>query len=127
MEFVSFHLLSLNSALIWMRFRCREDMKFGIIFLHSSLHPPAPFEELIEQSRLKSSALLATFAREATGAVEYGFDGSVASFQETSEQVLEMFDIALRNPVSLDLLLEKLRTISEGVTNKKGKGLKSWF
>jgi hypothetical protein len=108
-----------------MRFRCREDMQFGIIFLHSSIHP-SPSQgralELVKQSRLKSNALFATFASEATGTAKYGFDGSVASFQESSGQALKMFNNALRNPVRLDLLLEELQTISEGATNRKGKG-----
>ena len=123
---MSFHLLALNRSL--MRFRCREDMQFGIIFLHCLIHP-SPSEpshaghalKLVKQSRLKSNALFATFASEATGTVKYGFDGSVASFQETSGQALKMFDIALRNPVRLDPLLEELQTISEVATNKNGK------
>ena len=109
-----------------MRFRCREDMQFGIIFLRSSVNAGRALE-LVKQSRLKSNALFATFASEATGTVEYGFDGSVASFQETSGQASKMFDIALLNPVRLDLLLEELQTISEGAINRKGKGLRSWF
>ena len=79
--------------------------------------------KLLKQSRLKSNALFATFASEATGTVKDGFDDSLV-FQETSGQALKMFDIVLRNPVSRDLLLEELQTISEGGTNKKGKGLK---
>ena len=117
-----------------MGFRCREDMQFGIIFLRSSVHP-SPSEhsyagralEFVKKSRLKSNILFATFASEATGTIEYGFEGSVVSFQETCEQALKMFDIALGNPVRLDLLLEELQTISEGVTNRKGKESKSRF
>ena len=116
-----------------MRFRCREDMQFGVIFLRSSVHPP-PSEhshtgralELVKQSGLSSNALFATFVNKATGTIEYGFDGSVASFQETTEQALKMFDIALSKPVKLDLLLKELQTILEGATNRKGKGLKTW-
>lgn len=92
----------------------------------SELSDAGPALELVKQSGLKSNAILATSASEATGAVEYGFDGSVASFQETTEQALEMFNIALHNPVSLNLLLDELQNISEGVTNRKGKGLKMW-
>ena len=113
-----------------MRFRCRENTQFGIIFLRSSLHPVPSHAgralEAVKQSRLKSNILFVTFASEATGTVEYGFDRSVASFQETGGQALKMFDIALRNPVGLDLL-EELQNI-EGATNGRGKGLrKSWF
>lgn len=129
---MSFHLLPLNSSL--RRFRCRQDITCGIIYLGSRPHPSS-FEhfhawrasELVKQSGLKSIILFATFAGEATGTVKYGFDDSVASFQETGGQALKMFDIALRNPVGLDLLLEELQNI-EGATNGKGKGLrKSWF
>ena len=107
-------------------------MQFGVIFLHGSvLHPSSSQAgralELVKQSGLKSKTLFATFASEATGTIGYDFDGSVASFQETSEQASKMFDIALRNPVTLDLLLAELQTISEGVINRKGKGSKSWF
>ena len=122
MEFVSFDLLALKGTL--MSFRCCEDMQFGTIHLRNpSLSEPSHAGralELVKQSGLKSHALFATSASEATGAVEYGFDGSVASFQETREQALKMFDIALRNPISLDLL-EKLQTMSEGATNRTGK------
>ena len=114
-----------------MRFRCRENTQFGIIFLRSSLHPVPSHAgralEAVKQSRLKSNILFVTFASKATGTVEYDFDRSVASFQETGGQALKMFDIALRNPVGLDLLLEELQNI-EGATNGRGKGLrKSWF
>ena len=123
MEFVSFHLLDLNRTL--MSFRCPEDMQFGIIYLRNSSLSESSHAgralELVKQSGLKSNAVFATFASEATGAVEYGFDGSVASFQETRGQALKMFDIALRNPISFDLLLEELQTMSEGATNRKGK------
>jgi len=104
-------------------------MQFGVIFLHSSIHPE-PFRagrasKLVEQSGFKFSALFATFASEATGTVhsQYDFDGSVASFQETTGQTSKMFDIALRNPVSLDRLLEGLQAISEcqWATNRKRK------
>ena len=88
---------------------------------HPSTSHAGPALDLVKQSGLKSHTLFATFANEATGTVEYGFDGSVYSFQETREQALEMFDIVLRNPVSRDLLLKELQTISEGGTNKKGK------
>ena len=126
---MSFRLLALNRSL--MRFRCREDMKFGIIVLRSSVHP-SPSEpshagrtfELVKQSRLKSNALFATFASEATGTIRYDLDGSVASFQKTSEQALELFDCALDKPVSLESLLEELQAISDGGTNRKGKGSK---
>ena len=118
-----------------MRFRCREDTQFGVIFLRSSVHP-SPSEhshvgralELVKQSGLNSNTLFATFVNEAlaTGTIEYGFDGSVASFQETTEQAFKMFNIALSKPIKLDLLLKELQTISEGATNRKGKGLKTW-
>jgi hypothetical protein len=106
-------------------------MQFGVIFLRSSVHlsPSEPSHtgralELVKQSRLESNTLFATFASEATDTAGYGFDGSVVSFQETSpRQALEMFDIALGNPVRLDLLLEELQTISERAINGKGKGL----
>ena len=119
---MSFHLLPLNRSL--RRFRCRKDIKFGIIYLGSRPHPSS-FEhfhawrasELVKQSGLKSNILFATFAGEATGTVKYGFDGSVASFQETSRHAQEMFDIALRRPVRLGLLLKEVQTISEGVFN----------
>ena len=96
-------------------------MQFGIIYLRSGVHPLS-FEqfhalELVKQSRLKSNTLYATFASDATGTVKYGFDSSVASFQETSGQSLKMFDIALGEPVRLDLLLEELQTFSEGAFN----------
>ena len=96
-------------------------MQFGIIYLRSGVHPLS-FEqfhalELVKQSRLKSNTLYATFASDATGTVKYGFDSSVASFQETSGQALKMFDIALGEPVRLDLLLEELQTFSEGAFN----------
>ena len=61
--------------------------------------------ELVKQSGLKYNTLFATFASEAAGTVEYGFDGSA---QETSGQALEMSDTALSNPVGLDLLLKEL-------------------
>lgn len=114
----------------WLSSSCREDMIFGIIYLRSRVHPPSSelggrALELVKQSGLQSNILFASFASEATGTVKYGFDGSVASPQETSEQALEMFDIALGKPVKLDLLLEELRTISEVATNGKGKGSKS--
>ena len=80
--------------------------------------------ELVQHSELKSNTLFATFASGATATVEYGFNGSVASFQDTKEQASKMLDIALRNPVGLDALLEELQTISEA---RKGKGSKSWF
>ena len=129
---MSFRLPALNRLL--MRFRCREDMQFGIICLHH----PSSFEHfhawhalelveqwralgLVKQSRLKSHTLFATFASEPTGAVQYGFNGGVAFFQETREQALEMFDIALCNPVRLDLLLEELAIISKGaVVRRRG-------
>ena len=123
---MSFHLLALNRIL--MRFRCREDMQFGIICLRN----PSPSEpshagrralKLVKQTGLKSNALFATFASEATATAEN--DGLV--FQETSAQALQMFDIVFRNPVSLDLLLKELQTISEGATNRKEKGSKSWL
>ena len=107
-------------------------MQFGIIFLQSPVHS-SPFPQsgravkLLKKSRLRSNILFATFASEATSTVEYDFDGDVASFQETNEQALEMFDIALRNALSLDLLLEKLPSISEGSINSKGMGFKSFF
>ena len=99
-------------------------MKFGIIYLCTSVDQ-SPSEsshtgralKLVEQSRLKSNILFATFTSEVPGTVEYGFDGSVASFQETSEQAFKMLDIALENPVRLHLLLEELQTISEGGFN----------
>ena len=123
---MSFRLLALNRFL--MRFRCRDDMQFGIIYLRD----PSPFEpshaghalKLVDQSKLKSNALFATFASEPTDTIEYDFDGSVASFQETSGQALKMFDIVLRNPIRLDFLLEELQIISGGATSRKGKGLK---
>ena len=111
-----------------MRFRCREDMQFGIIFLHDSVHPSLsepPHGACVKQFGLKSNTLFATFAGEALGAVEYDFNGSVASFQETKEQALKMFDIALSKPVGLDKLLEEQQTISEGATNREQKALKS--
>jgi len=99
-------------------------MQFGVIFLHSSIHPEhfhaGRASQLVEQSGFKFSALFATFASEATHS-EYGFDGSVASFQETTGHTSKMFDIALRNPVSLDRLLEGLQAISEWATNRKRK------
>ena len=102
-------------------------MQFGIIFLRSSVHT-SPFEhfqalELVEQSGLKSKTLFATFASKSKVTVKYGFDAPVASFQKTRGQALKMFDIALRNPVTLDLLLEELQTISEGAPNRKGMAL----
>ena len=48
------------------------------------------------------------------GTVKYGFDSSVASFQETSGHAQEMFDIALREPVGLGRLLKELQIISKG-------------
>ena len=119
-QFVSFHLqIALNRSL--MRSRCREDMQFGIICLRSQVDPlsfghfhAGRALELVEQSRLKSNTLFATFVSEATDTPEYRFDGSVASFQENREQALKMFGIALGKPVKLDLLLEELQTISEG-------------
>ena len=96
-------------------------MQFGIIFLPSPSEPSHAVLELVKQSRLKSNALFATFASEATATAEN--DGLV--FQETSAQALQMFDIVIRNPVSLDLLLKELQTISEGATNRKEKGSKS--
>ena len=83
--------------------------------------------ELVKQSGLESNALFATFASEPIGTIEYGFDGSVVSFQDTQEQALKMFNIALRKPISLDLLLAELQTISKGATNRKGKRSKSRF
>ena len=100
-------------------------MQFGIIFLPSPSHAGS-VSELIKQSKLKSNALFATFASEATGTVKDGFDDSLV-FQETSGQALKMFDIVLRNPVNRDLLLTELQTISEGGTNRKGQGLKRRF
>ena len=94
-------------------------MEFGIIFLRSPVHP-SPFSHaghalrLLKKSKLESNVLFATFASEAPGTVEYGFDGSVASFQETSEQALQMFDTSLSKPVRLGLLLEEVQTISKG-------------
>ena len=93
-------------------------MQFGIIYLRSGFHPSS-FEqfhalELVKQSGLKSNTLYASFVSDATGTVKYGFDSSVASFQETSGHAREMFDTALGKPVRLHLLLEKLQTISEG-------------
>ena len=115
-----------------MRFRCREDMQFGIIYLRTSRAHPSSFEhslagralELVKQSKLNSNTLFATFASGETGTLEYGFDGSVASFQETSEQALKMFDIALCNRVRLDILLEEQQTISEGATNGERKAVR---
>ena len=108
-----------------MRFRCREDMLFGIIYLHnpSPSKPSRPGRalKLLERSGLKDNALFATFASEATGTVQYGFN---SSFQKTGEQALEMFDTALGKPVELDLLLKELQTISKGA--RKGM-LQSWF
>ena len=106
-----------------MRLRCREDMQFGIIYLRTSRAHPSSFEdflagralELVKQSRLNSKTLFATFASEATGTAESGFDDSVAPLQETSGQAL--FDIALGNFVRLDLLLEGLQAILEGAIN----------
>ena len=97
-------------------------MEFGIIFLHSSVDP-SPFSHaghalrLLKKSKLESNILFATFASEATGTVKYGFDSSVASFQETSGQALKMFDIALGKPVRLGFLLEELQTIPEEAFN----------
>ena len=70
--------------------------------------------EADDDTTFSCSSLYATFASDATGTVKYGFDSSVASFQETSGQSLKMFDIALGEPVRLDLLLEELQTFSEG-------------
>lgn len=128
---MSFHLLPHNHSL--KSFRCREDMQFGIIFLHDSVYPP-PSEvphagcalECVKQSGLQSNILFATFASQATGAVKYGFDSNVASFQGTSGHTTqEMFDTALGMPVELSLLLEELQTISVGATNRERKPLKS--
>ena len=105
-------------------------MKFGIIVLRSSDQPSSSEPshagqalDLLKQSRLKSNAHLAPFTSEATGIVQYGFDGRV---QETSEQVLKMFDTALGNPVGLDLLLEELQTISVEASKGKVKS-RFWF
>ena len=115
---MSLLLLPLKPSLIG--FRIREDMQFGIIYLRSGVHPLS-FEqfhalELVKQSRLKSNTLYATFASDATGTVKYGFDSSVACFQETGH-AREMFDTALGKPVRLDPLLEGLQAISEGAIN----------
>ena len=80
--------------------------------------------ELVEQSGLESNAIFATFASDP---IEYGFDGSVVSFQDTQEQALKMFHIALCNPVSLDFLLEELQIISVGATSRTGKVSKRGF
>ena len=96
-------------------------MQFGIIYLCSSVDP-LPSEsshagrvlKLVKQSKLQSNILFATFASEAMGTVQYGFNSSVASFQGTRGHALEMFNIALRKPVGLGLLLEELRIISKG-------------
>ena len=103
-------------------------MQFGIVFLRSS--SPSHAGHMLElvkhwQSGLKSNTLFATFASETTGTAKYGFDGSVASFQETRGQASNMFDIALRKPVGLDLLLKQLQIILEGATNKKPS--EKWF
>ena len=111
--------VTLNRSL--MRFRCREDMQFGIIYLRSGVDPSS-FEHfhagraftLVKHSELTSNTLFATFASEATGVAEYSFNGTVASFKGTREQGLEMFEIALGKTVGLDLLLEELQTVSEG-------------
>ena len=104
-----------------MQFRCREDMQFGIIYLRTSVDPSPSASshagrilKLVKQSRLQSNILFATFASEAMGTVKYGFDSTVASFQETSGHAREMFDIALRKPVEVGFLLEELQTISKG-------------
>ena len=68
----------------------------------------------IKQSTLKSNILFATFASQATDTTKYGFDSSVASFQETRGHALEMFNIALRKPAGLDPLKKNLQIISEG-------------
>ena len=110
-------------------------MKFGIVFLGSSVHPSSSEHshagralELVKQSGLKSNTLFATFASEPTGTIEYGFDGSVVSFQDTQEQALKMFNIALCNPVRLDLLLEEpLQIISVGAASRTGKVSKRGF
>ena len=106
-------------------------MQFGVIYLRSGVHPLS-FEqfhalELVKQSRLKSNILFATFTSEAPGIVEYGFDGNVACFQETSGHAWEMFDIALRKPVKFGFLLEELQTISEGAVNRKGTGFRNFL
>ena len=102
-------------------------MQFGIIFLPPPSGPShARTLKLLKQSELKFNALFATFAGEATGTVEDGFDDSLV-FQETSGQALKMFDIVLRNPVSRDLLLKELQTISEGVINRKRMGFRSFL
>ena len=96
-------------------------MEFGIIYLCTSVDL-SPSEsshagralKLVKESTLKYNILFATFASQATGAAKYGFDSSVASFQETSEQALKMLDIALSKPIRLEVLLEELQTISEG-------------
>ena len=129
---MSSRLLALDSSL--MRFRCREDMQFGIIFLRDSMVHPSHSEpsyvvhalELVKQSGLKSCTLFASFVSEQTGQVGFGFDGSSSS-QETGKRALGMFDSALNKPVSLELLLEELQTISEGAANRKGLGLKGQF
>ena len=95
-------------------------MQFGIIYLCSSVNP-SPSEsshagralKSIKQSELHSNILFGTFASQATGTAKYGFDSSVASFQETSRHAQEMFDIALRKPVEVGLLLKELQIISE--------------
>ena len=69
------------------------------------------------QSRLQSNTLYANFASDATGTVKYGFDSSVASFQETSGHAREMFDIALGKPVILGLLLKEVQAFLEGAFN----------
>ena len=95
-------------------------MQFGIIYLCTSIHPSSESShagrtlKLVKQSRLKSNILFATFTSKAPGIVEYGFDGNVASFQETSGHAREMCDIALRKPVKLGFLLKELQTISKG-------------
>ena len=116
---MSLLLLPLKPSLIG--FRIREDMQFGIIYLRSGVHPLS-FEqfhalELVKQSGLESNTLYASFVSDATGTVKYGFDSSAASSQGTSGHAPEMFDAALGNPIRLDLLLEKLQTISEGAFN----------
>ena len=100
-------------------------MQFGIIFLPSPSHAGS-VSELIKQSKLKSNALFATFASEATGTVKDGFDDTLV-FQESSGQALKMLDIVLRNPVSRDLLLKELQTILERVINREGMGFRSFF
>ena len=98
-------------------------MQFGIIYLRTSRAHPSSFEhflagralELVKQSRLNSHTLFATFASEATGTAMSSFGDSVAPLQETRGQAL--FDIALRNFLRLDLLLEGLQAISEGAIN----------